>query len=527
MRYLHSLCHFRCQQQRIRMFFAALLTTLLQFSNPAQAQLNYQDLWWAGSQENGWGMSISQQGSVIFAVLYIYDASGRPQWVVMPGGAWNSANDMYTGALYVPTGTPFNAYDASRLQVGNTVGNATLRFQDSNNATLSYSINGVSGIKTIMRQQFGSGSPTNNYSDLWWGGQAQNGWGLSITQKGSALFAVWYTYDSAGRTSWYVMPGGSFTSNNVYSGDLYRTTGAPWIGTSHDPNKLQVTRVGTLTLTFSDAKNASMRATVDSTTINVPITRQSFSNAPLPSAPLASLVPLYVVPTGLPNDPLLVAARQGATVIITGDNTGSGGVCRATSQYPSTVNAMFSVGGKVAVYIYAKWGTRNVAEMLQDLAGYSCLAASSRDVIVFIDESSFTQEMLDMVREVRSESRRLGFGGRLILNPGAISSNPSASDATLQEAFLGQADVIVTFENTFQAYRDNFAAPPAWTTKYPPSRFAHLLHTTNAQQAREAVTLARARGAGVLGVTDQLGSGNTWGSPPSYIQDLSAILSGR
>ena len=51
-------------------------------------------------------------------------------------------------------------------------------------------INGLSGSKSITRQVFGNGAAVGNYSDLWWGGAAQSGWGLSVTQHGSAVFAV-------------------------------------------------------------------------------------------------------------------------------------------------------------------------------------------------------------------------------------------------------------------------------------------------------------------------------------------------
>src|SRR6187402_2987901 len=106
-----------------------LIVLWLATAGTARAQaLSYQDLWWAGSQENGWGLSISQQGSTLFVVLYVYDAAGKPQWVVMPGGSWNAAGTTYSGALYIPSGSSYAAYDASRFVAGPTVGSATLEF---------------------------------------------------------------------------------------------------------------------------------------------------------------------------------------------------------------------------------------------------------------------------------------------------------------------------------------------------------------------------------------------------------------
>src|SRR5258705_11195351 len=153
---------------------AALAGLLLAGIAPSHAEpLNYQDLWWAGSQESGWGLSLSQQGSTLFSVLYIYDAAGKPQWVVMPGGTWNAGGTAYSGALYVPSGTPFANYDASRFAAGASVGNASFEFAGTNAATLRYTINGVSGSKAITRQGFGAGAPIGNYSDLWWAARAR------------------------------------------------------------------------------------------------------------------------------------------------------------------------------------------------------------------------------------------------------------------------------------------------------------------------------------------------------------------
>jgi hypothetical protein len=239
---------------------------------------NYQDLWWAGSQENGWGMSISQHGSTLFAAMYIYDAQGRPVWVVLPAGTWDAGLTTYTGALYAPTGSWFANYDASRLAVGNSVGQASIAFHDRNTATLAYTIDGVSGTRSIQRQGFGPADPTPvaSYGDLWWGGLAQNGWGVAISQQYRTLFAVWYTYDAAGRTIWYVVPGGTWTAANVYSGTAYRTTSSPWLGGQYNPGAFVAQAVGSVTFTFNDLNNAVMSYTIEGVTGTKAIVRQPF-----------------------------------------------------------------------------------------------------------------------------------------------------------------------------------------------------------------------------------------------------------
>jgi hypothetical protein len=239
---------------------------------------NYQDLWWAGSQENGWGMSITQHGAMIFAAMYIDDEQGRPLWVVMPGGSWNPSFTAFSGALYIPTGSWFGNYDASRLVAGAPVGAATLTFTGPATATLDYTINGVPGRKAIQRQLFGpqDGTPVATFGDLWWGGTAQNGWGVAINQQYRTLFSVWYTYDPNGRTVWYVIPGGTWTAANVFTGTAYRTTGSPWLGVPYDPAALAPQPVGSVTFTFTSPDTATMSYSVDGVTQSKAIVRQPF-----------------------------------------------------------------------------------------------------------------------------------------------------------------------------------------------------------------------------------------------------------
>jgi len=41
------------------------------------ADANYQDLWWGGQSESGWGINFTQQGTIIFATLFTYAPNGK------------------------------------------------------------------------------------------------------------------------------------------------------------------------------------------------------------------------------------------------------------------------------------------------------------------------------------------------------------------------------------------------------------------------------------------------------------------
>jgi hypothetical protein len=236
---------------------------------------NVRDMWWSPYQ-NGWGLSLVTHGdNAVFGTLYIYGTDGKPTWLAMPAGTWDATHTIYTGSVYAPTGSPFFAYDASRLNVGSAVGTVKLTFVDYNDAIIDYVIGGVSGVKYVTREMFADGpGMQQDRSDLWWGGMAQNGWGITIRQQASTLFSVWYTYDANGAPTWYVMPGGTWSDASTYEGRLYRTSGSPWAG-DYDASKLQVIDAGPYRIQFTgDA--ATLDYTADGHTGSISLAREPF-----------------------------------------------------------------------------------------------------------------------------------------------------------------------------------------------------------------------------------------------------------
>ena len=114
---------------------------------------DFTDLWWNPS-ESGWGLNLVQHPSkVIFAVWYTYEADGTRIWYIVPNGSWTNSMT-YTGPLYVTSGPSYNkSFDPNQVQV-RQVGTATLNFSSQNTGTFSYSIDGVSGIKSMQRQAY-------------------------------------------------------------------------------------------------------------------------------------------------------------------------------------------------------------------------------------------------------------------------------------------------------------------------------------------------------------------------------------
>lgn len=229
----------------VRQWLAALAAALCLGSSPAWA-VNYSDIWW-NPAESGWGITIADHDTNLFAVLYAYRQDGRPVWYTIPGGTWSNDRRFFSGDVYMTRGPSYGdaAFDSSRV-VATKVGSATFDFSPAAGAALlSYTIDGVSNSKQIQRQSFGSAAPMwgSDFTDLWFNPH-ESGWGISLAQHGNNLFGVWYTYDADGEPLWLVMPGVNFTSASAFTGKLYTTTGPYFGAASFDPAAVSVTEVG-------------------------------------------------------------------------------------------------------------------------------------------------------------------------------------------------------------------------------------------------------------------------------------------
>src|ERR1700712_2114545 len=88
---------------------------------------------------------------------------------------------------------------------------------------------------------------STDQSDLWWNA-SESGWGIQFVQRGSAIFATMFVYDSAGKPIWYAatmeaVGGGS------WSGDLYVAEGPSFAATPFNPSVVTPRKVGTMNWT--------------------------------------------------------------------------------------------------------------------------------------------------------------------------------------------------------------------------------------------------------------------------------------
>ncbi len=115
--------------------------------------VNFTDLWWDPTQ-SGWGVAITHQFKTMFLAWYVYDSAGKPVWYVASNCDASVGDAGCSGKVYRTTGPAFGPdFDPAQVRVVE-VGTASVAFTDPNNGTLNFSVDGVTGSKTITRQVF-------------------------------------------------------------------------------------------------------------------------------------------------------------------------------------------------------------------------------------------------------------------------------------------------------------------------------------------------------------------------------------
>jgi len=217
------------------------------------------DLWFDPS-ESGWGLSIVQHDNLnIFGVWFTYDSQGKPTWLFVPGGTWSDP-DTFTGPLLTARTPPQNFFNSTfdpSVVVKTIVGTATLHFDDAEvgDATFAFT-DGTRVRKHITRFHFGPVAKTFfPIGDLWWN-PAESGWGISLHQQYSSMFATWFLYDQDGSPTWLAFPNAQLAFSNtqlspdpIFSGDAYRP--ATSAGPAYGAREITMTKVGTINALLS------------------------------------------------------------------------------------------------------------------------------------------------------------------------------------------------------------------------------------------------------------------------------------
>ena len=116
---------------------------------------------------------------------------------------------------------------------------------------------------------------STDFSDVWWVGPQENGWGINFIQQSNVIFATMFVYGQDGTPRWYVASAldPQSAGSTTFTGILYRTTG-PHFGGPWTANAV-ATPVGNMTVAFNTATTATLNYTVDGVPVRKTITRQA------------------------------------------------------------------------------------------------------------------------------------------------------------------------------------------------------------------------------------------------------------
>ena len=114
------------------------------------------------------------------------------------------------------------------------------------------------------------------YQGLWWNAPAgsESGWGINFAHQGDMIFATWFTYDAGGKAVVAVDDGRRRPRERLHGHAVLETRGPPFNAMPFNPALVTTNAVGTGTLTFADADNASFAFTVNGMNQTKAITRQ-------------------------------------------------------------------------------------------------------------------------------------------------------------------------------------------------------------------------------------------------------------
>jgi hypothetical protein len=195
-----------------------------------------------------------------FIVRFV-DALGRPiagaeVSFSASNGAWIVAD---TGSSYATATTDADGYARSpaylatqALGDGRVVASARAPGSYlSQNTTFEYRVTTQSGATSV------------NLQDMWWAGERESGWAISVAQDGRILFPLVYAYDAAGEPTWYVglndFQSSPFFSTAYYRYhfDAYSPRSAPYY--AYDARRFQLGRpVMGLHLSFESPSNLQL-----------------------------------------------------------------------------------------------------------------------------------------------------------------------------------------------------------------------------------------------------------------------------
>jgi hypothetical protein len=112
-------------------------------------------------------------------------------------------------------------------------------------------------------------------SDLWYV-QAESGWGMQLVQRASVIFATLYVYGPTATPTWYTATL-DYTSDSIWTGNLYATTGPYFGAVQFDPMQVAYSPVGMMTWAAQTVETGTLTYSVNGVIVVKNMVRQSLA----------------------------------------------------------------------------------------------------------------------------------------------------------------------------------------------------------------------------------------------------------
>lgn len=169
-------------------------------------------------------------------------------------------------------------------------------------------------------------------------------------------------------------------------------------------------------------------------------------------------------------------------------NPASGPGDTADPNYKRQIAETRSHGIQVIGYVDTAYAKRDIAAVERDMSTYETWYGV--DGFLF-DEASSSADKIPYYATLHDYVLKLNPKAITVLNPGNETD----------EGYLKVANIILTFEGSYADYVAKYQAPN-WVTRYPSSRFWHVVYDAHsAADMENAVALSKARHAGWVYVT--------------------------
>jgi hypothetical protein len=116
----------------------------------------------------------------------------------------------------------------------------------------------------------------DDYTDIWWAGEAESGWGVNLVQARDTIFATLFVHGPAPATTEYWYVASLNRVGSAFTGDLYQTTGTG-IGAAWNTTDRTATKVGSATFTPTSTTAGTLVYNVNAVNVSKNIVRQTLT----------------------------------------------------------------------------------------------------------------------------------------------------------------------------------------------------------------------------------------------------------